>query len=108
MIKRKQAIALEECLAEANDALERAGRVIAGFAKDERIRFSGLLGNVFDALHAELLTAIYVQHPDMEPPLVDEEIPTIDSDLRWDQVQLLPSVTVLDFDRVVLSEVGPQ
>jgi hypothetical protein len=94
-------------LADANDALERATRFVAGFRKEERIRFGDLVRNLQDSLHGELLPAIYAQHPDMEPPLIDEEVPTIDSELEWDQVQLPPAVTVLDFDRVVLSELRP-
>jgi hypothetical protein len=31
----------------------------------------------------------------------------LDSELTWDKVHLPPSVTVLDFDRVILSELGP-
>ena len=103
MIKREQAIELEECLADANDALERAGRIIAGFAKEDRIRFDGLLSNVLDALHGELSTAIYAEHPDMEPQRADDEEPIIDSELRWDQVRLPPSVLDADIDAVIFA-----
>jgi hypothetical protein len=106
MMKRDQAVELERCLADANRALDRARLVIAGFLKEDRIRFNDLLEDVVDVLHSELLPAIYAQHPNMEPPTVEEEV--IDSDLTWDQVQLPSAVTVLDFDRVVLSELGPR
>jgi hypothetical protein len=47
-MKKEQAIELEQCLADANRALDRARIVIAGFAKQDRIRFDDLLENVFD------------------------------------------------------------
>ena len=98
-MKREQAIELEQCLADANRALDRARLVIAGFAKEDRIKFSDLLENVLDTLHSELLAAIYAQHPDLEPPTVDEAV--IDSDLRWDQVRLPLPVTEAEFDQVI-------
>jgi hypothetical protein len=103
MMKREQAIQLEQCLADANRALDRAWLIIAGFAKDDRIRFSGLLKNVLDPLHSELLAGIYAQHPDLEPPTVDKEVPVINSDLRWDQVRLPPPLTEAEFDQVIHS-----
>ena len=44
-----------------------------------------------------------MQHPDLEPPAVDEEVPVIDSDLRWDQVRLPSPVTEAEFDQVIHS-----
>jgi hypothetical protein len=102
-MKREQAIELEECLADTNRALDRARLVIASFAKEDRIKFSDLLENVLDTLHSELLGAIYAQHPDLEPPTVDKAVPNIDSDLRWDQVQLPAPLTEAEFDQVIHS-----
>jgi hypothetical protein len=102
-MKREQAIELEQCLADANRALDRARLIIAGFAKEDRIRFRDLLENVLDALHDGLLAGIYTQHPDMEPPAVDEEVPVIDSDLRWGEVRLPPPMTEAEFDQVIHS-----
>jgi hypothetical protein len=107
MMKRERAIRIEQCLVDADRAMHRARLIIASLAKEDRIRFGDLLDNVVDALHSEVLAAIYDQHPDLEPPQVDREVPIIDSDLQWGQVSLPPSVTVLDFDRVILSELSP-
>jgi hypothetical protein len=101
MMKKEQAVELEQCLADANRALDRARLVIARFAKEDRIRFSDLLENVLDPLHSELLAAIYAQHPDMEPPTIDEEDAEIASELRWDQVRLPSPVAEADFDQVI-------
>jgi hypothetical protein len=101
---REQAIKLEQCLADANGALDRARLVIAGFTKQDRMEFSDLLENVLDALHGGLLAGIYAQHPDMEPPAsIDQAIPEIDSELRWDQVRLPSPVTEAEFDSVIRS-----
>jgi len=103
-MKREQAIKLEQCLADANRALDRARLIIAGFAKQDRMEFSDLLENILNTLHGGLLAGIYAQHPDMEPPSdIDEVIPEINSELRWDQVRLPPPVTEAEFDDAIRS-----
>jgi hypothetical protein len=103
-MNRDQAITLEQCLADANGALDRARLVIAGFTKQDRMEFSDLLENVLDALHGGLLAGIYAQHPDMEPPAsIDQAIPEMDSELRWDQVRLPSPVTEAEFDHAIRS-----
>src|SRR5262249_41928712 len=58
--------------------------------------------NTVTPLHFELLRVIYRQFPDLEPPSKGRRF--VDSKLTWKQVQLPPSVTVQDFDRIILSE----
>src|SRR6185437_17012747 len=95
---------LEQCLADANRALDRARLIIAGFAKQDRMEFSDLLENILNTLHGGLLAGIYAQHPDMDPPSdIDEVIPEINSELRWDQVRLPPPVTEAEFDDAIRS-----
>ncbi len=66
---------------------------IAGLGKEERLRFDGLLREVVAALQQKLLAPIHDQFPDIEPPLLDEQVATISSELRWDQVHLPSTMT---------------
>jgi hypothetical protein len=70
--------------------------------KEGRAAFAEPLGKVVQTLHHQLLyNMIYREFPHLRPR--DKERPRIDSKLTWDQVTLPPSITVMDFDRVILS-----
>jgi hypothetical protein len=106
-MNRERAVRIHKRLMDANIALEYAGRDIAGLGKEERLRLDGSLQDVIAALQEYLLTPIHEQFPDLEPPILDEEIPTIISDLTWDQVRLPPSVTEAEFDAIIFSFLSP-
>jgi Protein of unknown function len=106
-MNREQAVRIHEHLLDAHVALDDAGMAIAGLGKEERLRFDGLLWEVVAALQQKLLAPIYDQYPDLEPPLLDERIPTISSELSWDQVRLPPSVTESDLDGIIFSVLKP-
>jgi Protein of unknown function len=107
-MNREQAVRIHEHLLDAHLALDDAGMAIAGLGKEERLRFDGLLWEVVAALQQKLLAPIHDQYPDMEPPVLDEQIPTITSELRWDQVRLPPSVTESDLDGIIFSVLKPR
>jgi hypothetical protein len=50
---------------------------IAGLVKEERLALDGLLREVVDTLHLDLLAEVYGQYPDLEPPPRNTETPTI-------------------------------
>ena len=100
---REQAAEIHRHLRAAASAINRVDQSMVGLSPEERAAFSKPLGDVFVALHYELLhKAIYRQFPDLKPP--SKGMRFVDSKLTWDKVSLPPSVTVLDFDRVLLSE----
>ena len=71
----------------------------------DRAAFAEPLGDLVVTLHYEMMfDLIYRQFPDLRPP--SKEKPRIDSKLTWDQVTLPPSITVMDFDRIILSELS--
>ena len=108
-MKREQAVRIQKHLLDANLALNNASMAIAGLAKEERLRFDGLLRKVFVALHQKVLAPIHDQFPDIEPPVAEEVISTaITSRLRWDQVRLPPSVTEAGIDEIIFSVLKPQ
>ncbi|WP_130228991.1 DUF3658 domain-containing protein [Bradyrhizobium sp. Leo121] len=107
-MNRKQAVRINEHLLDAYQAMDDARMAIAGLGKDERLKLEDLLQEVVAALQQKLLAPIYDQYPDLEPPVVDEEIPTVDSRLEWSQVRLPPSLTEADFDSIIFSLLKPQ
>lgn len=106
-MKRERAVRIHERLLDAERALDEARRAIAGLGLEERLRFDSRLRKIVAGLHRHLLAPIYDQYPDLEPPPVDEVIPTICSELRWDQVRLPASVSGADLDGVIFSCLGP-
>jgi hypothetical protein len=99
---REQAVEIHRHLLTAVKAINRVGNLTFDLSKEDRAAFAEPLGNVVQTLHYELLQKmIYRQFPDLRPP--SKEKPRINSKLTWDQVNLPPSITVMDFDRVIIS-----
>jgi hypothetical protein len=100
---REQAAEIQRHLLTAKKAINRVAALV--FDLDEvgdRKAFAEPVANAYGALQHEMLDqVIYRQFPDLRPP--SKEKPRINSKLTWDKVSLPPSVTVMDFDRVVLS-----
>ena len=107
-MNREQAVRIQKHILDADVALDHARIAIAGLGKEERLALDGLLREAVETLHLDLLEQIYDQYPDLEPPPLDEEIPTISSSLTWDRVRLPPSVTEADLDGVILSLLKPR
>jgi hypothetical protein len=94
-------------LQDAEDALERANRAASGFAKEERLKFGRLLGELIAALRSDVWKPIYDEYPDLAPEYESLEPPTISSELSWDEVQLPPDVTEKDIDDILFSLLRP-
>ena len=107
-MKREQAVRIHEHLLDAYVALGRAEMAIAGLSREERLRFDASLDEVVVALQTGLMDPIHEQYPELEPPVVDEETPTIISDLTWDQVRLPRSVTEAVLDGIIFSLLSPR
>jgi hypothetical protein len=107
-MNRKQAAEINRYLLDAYSAMGRASRAIAALGKEERVRFDDLLEQVIDSLHSKVLAAIYNQFPDLEPLVEDAEEPHINSELRWDQVSLPPSISEKDIDAIIFSVMKPR
>lgn len=107
-MKREQAAEIIRHLLDADSAMERASRAIAGLGKEERLRLSDLLEDVIVALQSEVLAPIFDQYPDLEPPYEKEEEPFINSELRWDQVSLPPTTSAKEVDAILFSVMKPQ
>ena len=105
---RDQAEEVQRHLLDANSAMDRARRAIAGLGKEDRVRFDGLLAEVIAALRSDVLATLYDQHPDLEPPVEEMEEPFINSELGWDQVRLPTSISEADVDAIIFSVMKPR
>jgi transposase len=102
-MNREQAEEILEYLLEAAfelDEARAAANVLADQDKD-----AAALSALIIKLNSELLQAIYARFRDLIP---FEEFPAINSSLRWDQVQLPPSVSEAQVDQIILSVIAPQ
>ena len=103
-MNREQATGLLRKLTDVDHALQGAERAVAGLGKVDRLKFRDLLDSVIAALHKNVLPELFKQHPDLEPSITDDDDDSlVDSELRWDQVHLPPSLTEAEFDKVIFS-----
>lgn len=105
---REQAAEIHRHLLTAAKAINRVSALVFDLDKlEDRKAFAEPVANAYGALQLEMLDdVIYRQFPDLKPP--SKVRPRINSKLTWDKVSLPPSVTVMDFDRVVLSYLSRQ
>ncbi len=102
-MNREQADEILEYLLEAAFELDEA-RAAANVLADQD-QDAAALSALIIKLNSELLEAIYARFPGLIP---FEEFPAISSALRWDQVQLPPSVSEAQVDQIVFSVIAPQ
>ena len=102
-MNREQAEDILEYLLEAAFELDEAKAAANVFADQDK--YAAALSALIIKLNSELLQAIYARFRDLIP---FEEFPEINSSLRWDQVQLPPSVSEAQVDQIILSVIAPQ
>jgi hypothetical protein len=104
---REQAEELHRHLLDASAAMSRATGAMSEIDGDERKALARPLADVSSSLYWDLLATIYRWFPDLEPPR-STEVPTINSELQWDDVSLPPSVTERDLDEMIFSVLQPR
>ena len=102
---REQATAIHKHLRDANDAIDRATGVAIDLDRKDREMFAVLLRGFYLECD-EILEGIYVAYPDRRPRPISDEIPEMDSPLRWADVILPASVSEADLDRIIFSKLG--
>ena len=107
-MNRDQAVEIERHLKRAANAIRRAEIIIWELDRqdEDRAAFTEPLGNTIVALNFELRGVIHRKFAELRPPPKGSRF--LDSKLTWKQAQLPSSVTVLDFDRVILSALNAQ
>jgi hypothetical protein len=100
---RDQAEEIHRHLLDAENAMSRAeGAIImAGAYK----AWADNLHAIAIGLNFGLLPAIYTLFPDLQPR---GEVPTINSELEWSEVELPSSITESDLDELIFSLLMPQ
>jgi hypothetical protein len=106
MMDREQATEIQKHLLDAAQAMRRAEAAVFDVGAEARRTFAEPLTNIIRELQFGLLQVIYNRFPDLKP--VPNEIPTIDSTLRWEDVHLPPSATEADVDSIIFSCLQPQ
>ena len=102
---RMQAADIAKHLHDAAAAIDRASAVILTLEQPDRAALAVSLGDIGSALHFGLLRTVYDRYPDLRPP--SDEEPSIDSDLRWENVVLPKSVSEADLDQLIFSVLEP-
>jgi Protein of unknown function len=102
-MNRDQTAEILEWLLEAAHGLDEARAAAAVLADQDADAAS--VRELIIRLNSELLDAIFDRFPDLIP---FEEFPEISSSLRWDHVQLPPSTSEPQIDRIILSVVTPR
>ena len=102
-MNREQAEDILEYLLEAAFELDEAKAAANVFADQDK--YAAALSALIIKLNSELLQAIYARFRDLIP---FEEFPEISSSLRWDQVQLPPSVSEAQVEKIILSGIAPK
>jgi len=106
-MNREQATEIERHLKRAANAIRRAEILMWELDEGEgRAAFVEPLGKTIVALNYELRGVIHSRFPDLKPPSKGGRF--VDSKLTWKHAQLPPSITVLDFDRAILSTLHAQ
>jgi hypothetical protein len=105
MMDKTQATEIEKHLGAAIDALHRAGDIILDLDKADRTLLAIPLAEIVAAVHSELLEEMYTRYPDLRPP---QEVPTISSTLRWDDVTLPEGMSEADLDAIIFSAMSMQ
>jgi hypothetical protein len=102
---RDQAEEIQRCLFEAAAAMSRAQEAIAGLDREDRRRFIMPLSVAGGELQDKILWPIYQRFPELQPP---GEVPTISSELCWDDVILPSPVTERDLDEMIFALLTPR
>jgi hypothetical protein len=105
-MNREQATEIERHLKRADNAIRRAEILIQDLDQKDLAALAEPLGKTIGALNFDLRWVIHKQFPDLRPP--DKGSRFVDSKLTWKKAQLPPTITVLEFDRVILSTLHGQ
>jgi hypothetical protein len=105
-MRRDQAEELHRHLLDAAAAMRRAEAAMDGIEGDDRKVLARPLAEVSLRLTWDLRHAIYRRYPELEPPRT--VVPTINSELCWDDVVLPPDISKAELDAMIFPLLKPQ
>ena len=100
-----QAIEIHKHLLAIGDAINKTEEALSKLDKEDRAIFDDPLINLWVVLRARAMRSVYDRYPELQP--IPEDFDHINTDLRWEDVMLPPSISEADLDAVILSTLKP-
>jgi hypothetical protein len=102
---KAQATEIHKHLLAIGDAINKTEEALSKLDWEDREIFGDPMNKLWGALQAHALRAVYDQYPELRP--IPEEFDHLNTDLRWEEVMLPPSISEADLDAVILSKLKP-
>jgi hypothetical protein len=102
---KAQAIEIHKHLLAIGDAINKTEEALSKLDKEDRAIFDDPLINLWVVLRARAMRSVYDRYPELQP--IPEDFDHINTDLRWEDVMLPPSISEADLDAVILSTLKP-
>jgi hypothetical protein len=102
---KAQATEIHKHLLAIRDAINKTEEALFKLDREDRAIFGDPMNKLWGALHAHALQAVYDHYPELRP--IPKEFDHLNTDLRWEDVMLPPSVSEADLDAVILSKLKP-
>src|SRR5580698_628492 len=103
---KAQAIEIHNHLLAIRDAINQTEAALFKLDWEDRAIFGDPMNKLWGALHGHALRSVYERHPELQP--IPEDFDHLDTDLRWEDVMLPPSISEADLDAVILSKLKPR
>jgi len=91
-----QAIEIHKHLLAIGDAINKTEEALSKLDKEDRAIFDDPLINLWVVLRARAMRSVYDRYPELQP--IPEDFDHINTDLRWEDVMLPPSISEADLD----------
>jgi hypothetical protein len=101
---KAQAIEIHKPLLAIRDAINKTEEAVFKLDREDRAIFSDPMNKLWGALHGHALRSIYERYPELQP--IPEDFDHLNTDLRWEDVMLPPSISEADLDAVILSKLN--
>ena len=99
---KAQATEIHNHLLAIRDAINKTEAALFKLDREDRAIFSDPMNKLWTALQAHALLAVYDQYPELQP--IPKDFDHLDTELRWEDVTLPPSISEADLDAVILSK----
>lgn len=105
-MNKGQASKVHRRLLAVRKALNKVEEAISELDKEDREAFSDPMAHLWYGLHGKALQVIYARHPELQP--IPQDFDEIDTNLRWEDAMLPPSISEADLDAIILSKLKPR
>jgi hypothetical protein len=106
IMDKAQAIEIHKHLLAIGDAINKTEEALSKLDREDRAIFGDPMNKLWGALHAHALRSVYDRYPELQP--IPEDFDHLNTELRWEDVMLPPSISEADLDAVILSKLKPR